>query len=97
MMMISVQVREKTTEEKEAEEAAAEAEDEAQANLEFSFLYLYLCILYLLQVFARTMCFYWNQIHHINGKCTASIKVCKLMKGSAFRPHFTQKVSFSQT
>ena len=52
-----MQVREKTTEEKEAEEAAAEAEDEAQANLEFSLLCLYLCILYLLQVFARTMCF----------------------------------------
>ena len=38
-IMISMQVREKTTEEKEAEEAAAEAEDEAQANLEFNFLY----------------------------------------------------------
>ena len=38
--MMTMQVREKTTEEREAEEAAAEAEDEAQVDFRFILIFL---------------------------------------------------------
>ena len=37
---LTMQVREKTTEEREAEEAAAEAEDEAQVDFRFILIFL---------------------------------------------------------